>query len=397
MRVGLARLAGTFFRIGATCYGGPAIVAQIREVVVLDKGWVSESEFGESLAFAQMLPGPVAVMTAAHVGWRLHRGPGTAVATAAYVAPSFVLMLALSAAYFHFEGLPVVARAFRGLGAAVVAIVVQSILAMARPAIRNWQGLVIATGAAAGFFAGAGTLLVLAAAALAGVLGGLVWPSNGERAAAPDPPTLGRVATDDGYRRTVLVTAGVALTFAVALPASRLVSPVFPVLGMTMAKINLLAFGGGYTAVALMFQDVVRSAAHPWLTSKEFIDGLALGQITPGPVIITATFIGYRVGGLAGAIFATVCVFLPSPLLLVLIAPRFARVRHLAGVRNAVSGLLAAFIAMLLYVLAAVARSSLVGPWEVVVAAAAFAALRLRVNAVWVVLGATALAFALLR
>jgi chromate transporter len=189
----------------------------------------------------------------------------------------------------------------------------------------------------------------------------------------------------------------VAAAFVVALLASRLVSPLFPALGATMAKINLLAFGGGYTAIALMFRDVVQSAAHPWLTSKEFIDGLALGQITPGPVIITATFIGYRVGGPVGAVFATVCIFLPSSLLLVLAAPHFARVRHLATVQNAVSGLLAAFIAMLLYVLAAVARSAFIGPWDLVVAAAAFAALRLRVNVVWVVLGATAVALAFVR
>jgi len=172
---------------------------------------------------------------------------------------------------------------------------------------------------------------------------------------------------------------------------------VFPALGATMAKINLLAFGGGYTAIALMFHEVVNNTAHAWLTSKEFIDGLALGQITPGPVIITATFIGYRVGGLAGAIFATVCIFLPSSLLLVLIAPHFARVRHLAAVQSAVSGLLAAFIAMLLYVLAAVAKSAFIGPWDVALAAAAFAALRLRVNVVWVVLGATAVALAFMR
>lgn len=397
--VGVSRMqmARTFFHIGATAYGGPAIVAQIREVVVLDKKWVSEGEFAESLAFAQMLPGPVAVLTAAHLGWRLHGGTGAAVALVAYVAPSFLLMLALSAAYFRFEGLPVVTKAFRGLGAAVVAIVVQSILSMARPAIKNWQGLAIAAGAAVGFFAGANTLLVLAAAALAGVLVGLVWPSNGIGAGAPDPPSPGRATTDRSYRRTLVVTTGVALAFVVALLASGLVSPLFPALGATMAKINLLAFGGGYTAIALMFHDVVQSTAHPWLTSKEFIDGLALGQITPGPVIITATFIGYRVGGLAGAIFATVCIFLPSSLLLVLIAPHFARVRHLAAVQSAVSGLLAAFIAMLLYVLAAVAKSAFIGPWDVALAAAAFAALRLRVNVVWVVLGATAIALAFMR
>ena len=397
LRVSMMQMARTFFRIGATSYGGPAIVAQIREVVVLDKQWVSEGEFAESLAFAQMLPGPVAVLTAAHLGWRLHGGAGTAAALTAYVAPSFLLMLALSAAYFRFEGLPAVAKAFHGLGAAVVAIVAQSILSMARPAINDWQGLAIAAGAAVGFFAGASPLLVLAGAALAGVLVGLVWPSSANRAGAPDPPTPVPATADRSDRRTLLVTAGVALAFVVALLASGLVSPLFPALGATMAKINLLAFGGGYTAIALMFHDVVQSTAHPWLTSKEFIDGLALGQITPGPVIITATFIGYRVGGLTGAVFATICIFLPSSLLLVSIAPHFARVRHLATVQSAVSGLLAAFIAMLLYVLAAVAKSAFIGPWDVAMAAAAFAALRLRVNVVWVVLGATALALAFVR
>ena len=395
MGVSRAQMAGTFFRIGATAYGGPAIVAQIREVVVLEKKWVSEGEFAESLAFAQMLPGPVAVQTAAHLGWRLHRGIGTAVALTAYVAPSFLLMLALSAAYFRFEGLPVVAKAFRGLGAAVVAIVAQSILSMARPAVKDWQGLAIAAGAAVGFFAGANTLLVLAAAALAGVLAGLIRRSGRNGTGAPAPSPTGP-AVDGAGRRTALATAGVALAFVGALLASRLVSPAFPVLGGTMAKINLLAFGGGYTAVALMFHDVVQSAHH-WLTAKEFIDGLALGQITPGPVIITATFIGYRVGGLAGAVFATVCIFVPSSLLLVVIAPHFARVRHLAVVQSAVAGLLAAFIAMLLYVLAAVAKSSLLGPWDLALAAAAFTALRLRVNVVWVVLGATAVALLLVR
>jgi chromate transporter len=394
--VSKTQMARTFFRIGATAYGGPAIVAQIREVVVLDKGWVSEDEFAESLAFAQMLPGPVAVLTAAHLGWRLHGGTGTAIALSAYVAPSFLLMLLLSGAYFRFEGLPGVAKAFRGLGAAVVAIVAQSILSMTRPAIKNWQGLALAAGAAVAFFAGANPLLVLAAAALAGILAGFAWPAKGNTAGTLGSQNSKTETADRGYRRTLLVTTGVALAFVGALFASGILSPGFPALGATMAKINLLAFGGGYTAVALMFHDVVQSA-HPWLTSKEFIDGLALGQITPGPVIITATFIGYRVGGVAGAAFATVCIFLPSSLLLVVIAPHFARVRHLAAVQSAVSGLLAAFIAMLLYVLAEVARSAFIGPWDVALAAAAFAALRLRVNVVWVVLGATAIALAFLR
>jgi chromate transporter len=396
MRPTLWRMGRTFFRIGATSYGGPAIVAAIRDVVVVRKAWLSEAEFGETLAFAQMLPGPVATQTAAHVGWRLYRGRGVLVAMLAYNSPAFLLMLALSAAYFRFEGLPAVTAAFRGLGAAVVAIVAQAILSMTRPALRDWRGVAIAACATAGFFAHADTLLVLLAAALAGVLVGLVWPP-GRAGANDDPAVPAESASTGGYRRTLLTTTAVALAFVVALAASRVVSPRFPALGTTMAKINLVAFGGGYTAVALMFQDVVRDPSTGWLTTKEFVDGLALGQITPGPVIITATFIGYRVGGTLGAVFATVCIFLPSSLLLVLLAPHFARFRHLRGVRDAVSGLLAAFIALLLHVLADVARSAFLGPWEIVLAVAAMAALRLKVNAIWVVLGSAALALLFVR
>jgi chromate transporter len=391
--VSRGQLAKTFLRIGATSYGGPAIVAQIREVTVLQKHWLTEDEFRESLAFAQTLPGPIAVATAAHIGWRLHGGVGTFVAMVSYISPAFLLMLGLSAGYFHFEGMPFVTTAFRGLGAAVVAIVVQSIVSMAQPALRNWQGLAIAAVSAVGFFGGADSLLVLLAAAIAGVLVGLAWPGAPGPTAEPLPPTNGA----SSYRRTVLATTAVALVFVVALSASRLISPRFPTLGVMMAKINLVAFGGGYTAIALMFHDVVHNPATAWLTSKEFIDGLALGQITPGPVSITATFIGYRVGGVLGATFATVCIFLPSSLLLVLLAPHFARLRHIAVVQDAVSGLLAAFIAMLLHVLAEVAKSAFLGPWDVALAVAAIVALRLRVNVVWVVLAAIVLSLLVVR
>ncbi len=390
------QIFATFLRIGATSYGGPAIVAQIRNVAVLERGWLTEDEFRESLAFAQMLPGPVATQTAAHIGWRLGGGVGVLLAMLAYNSPAFLLMLGLSAAYFRFERLPVVHAAFRGLGAAVVGIVVQSILSMAQPALRNWRGLVIAALAAWGFFGGANTLLVLAAAALAGIAMGALRrsaPPADENGVPPRPDPVPK----GSYRRTVAAVCGIALVYAGAIAASGAVSPELPTLGISMTKINLIAFGGGYTAVAFMFQEAVHNAAHAWLTPKEFVDGLALGQITPGPVIITATFIGYRVGGVLGSAFATACIFLPSSLLLVLLAPHFARLRHLAVVQDAVGGLLAAFIAMLLHVLAQVARSAFVGPFEVALAIAAVAALRLRVDVIWVVIGATALALLVVR
>jgi chromate transporter len=164
-----------------------------------------------------------------------------------------------------------------------------------------------------------------------------------------------------------------------------------------MTKINLLSFGGGYTAVALMYQETVRHPERHWLSAKEFVDGLALSQVTPGPVIVTGTFIGYRVGRLPGALLATTCLLLPSALLLVLLAPHFAALRKLEVVQSAVRGLLAAFVAMLLHVLAEVAKAAFIAPWTVVASLAAIAALRARVPMVWLLLAAVAAGLLFLR
>lgn len=379
-------LALTFFLIGLTSYGGPAIVAQIRQVIVLKRRWLSEEEFQESLAFCQTIPGPIAVQTAAHIGWRMYGGLGEALALTAYVLPAFGLMLALSAAYFRFGSVPLVAAVFKGLGAVVVGIVAESILSMTQTALKDWRGLLIASAAAAAFFTRQNTLLVLFGSAAVGALliGGPPWRW---RAA---PAQTSAHSGNRGLWRSAAWAAAIGLLFAALLVASGRAWPLFPALGVTMVKVNLLAFGGGYTAVALMYQQVV--ASHGWLTAKEFIDGLALGQITPGPVIVTATFIGYRLGGVAGAFFATACVFIPSSLLMVVLAPQFERIRRYALVGACVRGLLAAFIAMLFLVLWQVGKASLLDWPTVAMALAALAALRLRVNPVWVILAALGVA-----
>jgi chromate transporter len=186
-----------------------------------------------------------------------------------------------------------------------------------------------------------------------------------------------------------------ALLFSGLVASSGLIQPALPALGAAMVKVNLLAFGGGYTAIALMYEQVV--AAKAWLTPKEFVDGLALGQVTPGPVIMTSTFIGYRVGGPAASALSTFCVFWPSALLLVLLAPEFERVRRIRAVAAAVRGLLAAFVAMLFFVLWQVAEASLTDLATLVIAAAAVVLFRLKVAPGWVVLAAVVLSAFLFR
>ncbi len=166
-------LARTFFWIGLTSYGGPAIVAQIRKVTVRDKRWLTDDEFGESLAFCQTLPGPIAVQTGAHVAWRLRGALGALVATVAYVLPAFLLMLGLSALYFRTGQLPAVQTILQGLRAVVVAIVADSILSMAQPSLKDWRGVLLAGAAAAALLGGVSAFLVLLGAALLAVP--LLW------------------------------------------------------------------------------------------------------------------------------------------------------------------------------------------------------------------------------
>ncbi len=372
-------LAAVFLRIGATAYGGPAIVAQIRKVTVGDKGWLTEEEFAESLAFCQTLPGAIAVQTAAHVAWRL-RGPmGALVATVTYVLPAFLLMLGLSAAYVATGSVAWVEAALQGLHAVVVAIILDSILSMLKPALRDWRGVLLAALAAGALVLRAGALLVLLGSALVAVP--LFWGQ-----APPDRKGEGegRRPPSHGWRSVAGILAAAAI-FALAVVGAGALDPRLPALAVTMVKVDLLAFGGGYTAVALMHDQVVR--VHPWLTNQQFLDGLVMGQMTPGPVILTATFIGYQVAGVAGAFMATAAIFMPSWLLLALLAPQFARIRGLAWVYRMVRGLLAAFVAMLVWVLIQVGGDA-VSDWRgLALGAAAFAALRLKVAPLWVVGG----------
>ncbi len=379
-QIGVRDLAWTFFKIGATSYGGPAIVGRIREVCVLDKKWLSGEEFEETLAFCQTLPGPIAVQTAAHIGWRKAGNLGLFVSLATYVLPTFLLMLLLSWAYFRFGGVPLVATIFKGLGAAVAGIVAQAILGLANSALKDWKGILVACLAAGALFLGMSALLVLLGAALAAAALRMGRPSSKIQGAQPG---------NRGAPGTWAWLIGVALFFAAAAWLSGRLNPKLPELAVVMAKVDLLAFGGGYTAVALMFDLCVHAQA--WLTPKAFVDGLALSQVTPGPVIVNATFIGFAVGGFWGAIVATVAVFLPSALLLAALAPFYERLVAIPITGALVRGLLAAFMALLFQVLWKVASESITDIPAAAIAIVAFVLLVKKTDPLWVIGGAVVL------
>jgi chromate transporter len=371
-----------FLRLGLTAFGGPAMVAYIREVVVRKKGWVTEQSFADGVALCQTLPGATALQAAAYAGLRAAGPAGAVVAFLAFALPAFVLMVALAAAYQQAQAIPVAVAAFRGLQGIVVALVANAAVDFGRRTVTTGRDGALAVTAAALLMARVSPILVICGAGVAGLA--MTRPAEGEsrHPTATAPAATARTAA-------ILVLGLIALLTVLFLTTPRLFH-----LAALMVKVDLFAFGGAYASLPVMLHEVVE--ARGWLDPRTFMDGIALGQVTPGPIVITATFVGYQVAGLAGAVVATLAVFVPSLTLLIAAVPHFDRLQSSALVQHAVHGILASFVGLLV---AVALRFALAAAWSLPLAAiiaAAFLALRLKVDILWVVLAGGGLAALLL-
>ncbi|HQT93398.1 MAG: hypothetical protein B7Z68_00795 [Acidobacteria bacterium 21-70-11] len=313
-------LAG--LRLGTVGFGGGlAVLSLIRREFVERRRLLSDAEFAEVAAMSQALPGAVSVNAFTILGTRLGGWWCGLVAGWAFIWPSFLMMLAFAATYPAFRYLPMMDAALVGMSAAVVALVVVTAVSLARAgAIRQRLDAILA--AAAFVLVALNCIGVLEAVLLAGLVGILARaPKLGPSAGAVFPPWL-----------VMILIRGASLSGFFALAA-------------VFLRIGAATFGGGFVMIPFIEQEVVLH--HAWLTPREFADAVALGQITPGPVVISATFIGYRVAGLLGSVVATGMVFLPPGLLAIAAGHALERFSQnqvvagfLAGVRPAVVGLL---------------------------------------------------------
>jgi chromate transporter len=268
--------------------------------------------------------------------------------------------------------LPIAVSAFAGLGALVVAIVANATISFGARTLLKWQGLLIALAAAGLFGLGTSPLAIILLAALLGVL--LLKAQRLPAGLAAAPCKLYSLRSFI----VLLVLTGGALTLLL------FVDPRLFRLAALMAKIDISAFGGGFASVPLMFHEIV-DVRH-WLDGPMLLNGIALGQVTPGPIVITATFIGYLLYGPLGGIIATVSVFLPSFLVVVGVAPYYDKLRMSGDFHKAIEGILCSFVGLLLFV---TVRFAMNVPWDIIrimLAVVAFVALRLKVNILWVVL-----------
>jgi chromate transporter len=339
-------LSKAAFYIGATGYGGPAVVAHMKKILVQKKHWLSDDDFMDALSIAQVLPGATGVSIMAYIGNRLAGLWGAIVMPAVFVTPAFILVVVLAQLYFTYSNIGFVKSIMAGLGALVIALLINATVQIGKSVFKKgdpkvYRGLSIAAIAfVLSYILHFDVIYIILLSGSAGFLlfyFDTVLPSHVERVAA-------RVSTprsSKDMRKKVIYP----LFFLVVACALVFLAPLARQIGTTFFIIGSFAFGGGITSIPLIQHQVVDQLG--WVTLSQFRDGIAIGQITPGPIFITATFIGYRVFGLLGALAATVAVFLPSLILITAISRVQANIKNMKSYRTITKGFLAGFIGIL--------------------------------------------------
>lgn len=365
------------FKLGATAYGGPGMISQIKEMAVNRYGWLKEGEFMRGVALCQLIPGATMVQIVTYVGYRVRGTLGALTAAVAFVLPAFIVLLALSAIYFKFHTLWFIQALFKGLGAIVVAIILNACITFGKSVLKDWKVIVISVLSFFAFFFQWNFVLIFVLAAVAGLL---LSPKKVQtKALPPEAPRQEAVK-----ERPWLILLVLATFISVVLGFCYLVDPRIVHTSLSLSKIGALTFGGGFTAIPLIQYEMV-DRFH-WLSTKEFLDGIALGQVTPGPIMITATFVGYKVSNLLGASMATLGVFFPSFFILVLLIPYHDRLRGVEKVRMMEQGVLGSFIGMLALVLYNFGKTSLVDVPSILMASGAFLAIYKKINLPYILL-----------
>jgi chromate transporter len=360
--VSLAELFKVFFVIGLTAFG-VAVLQSLRSVPV-ERGWLGSEEVDEGLGLVQLYPGAMMVDLVAFIGYTTRGIRGALAATVGFVAPSLVLVLGLSWGYVEYGTAGGVRDLVVGLDAIVVGVVVNVALDFAGQHLRGKLSIAIALAAVGIGVAGANLLWAVLGALIIGAL-----------ALRPPPdPRQSSVAAARISRRGFALSLVPALVVAAGAIAAALAPGTLAELIAEMAKIGTIAFGNGYTILPVLQQDVVSS--HHWMTVQVFGAGIAFGQATPGPILITAVFVGFVVAGWWGGILAGVAIFAPSVAMTMVAAEIYPYLRRRRSVRGAIKGIMAAFVGLLATVILSLGHHLLRVPAALVLSAAALTAAR---------------------
>jgi chromate transporter len=368
----LVELTQLFLKLGIIGFGGPAAhIAMMEDEVVTRRNWMSRDHFLDIVGATNLIPGPNSTEMTMHVGYHRAGWPGLIVAGSCFILPAVLITAALAWGYVQFGSLPQVAPFLIGIKPAILVIILGAVWKLGQKALKGWRLAVIGIGVLAAVFLGVNEVIAL----LGGGLIGMLWLRLSER-------WLGQAAA------LLLPIPGLRGGLADHLQAGQ--PPNLWELFLFFLKIGSILYGSGYVLVALLEGGLVHDLG--WLTQQQLLDAIAIGQFTPGPVLSTATFIGYLILGPPGAIVATAGIFLPSFIFVGLLNPIIPRLRQLSWTAAFLDAVNISAVALILAVLINLGRTTLTAwPAWVIAILATVATFRFKLSSAWVVLGGAVL------
>jgi chromate transporter len=388
----LGAVARLFGKLGLIAFGGPAAhIGMMEDEVVERRGWLSRQRFLDMVGATNLIPGPNSTEMAMHVGYVRAGWRGLFVGGACFILPAVLVTVAFAWAYVRYGSLPSITPFMNGIKPAVLAVILAAVWRLGKTAVKGPAVAVIGLAVMLAVLIG-GVNEVLAL--LAGAVLGALWLMLGRRGKAGQDSDPGTAAIVPAIGTAV---ASASTSTAAALPAASLLAatsvPLWK-LGLFFLKVGAVLYGSGYVLVAFMEGDLVET--YGWLTRPELLDAIAIGQLTPGPVLSTATFVGYLIAGVPGAAVATLAIFLPSFAFVWILAPIVPRLRDsrwtaafLDAVNVSAVGLMAAVMIAL--------SGAVLTDWKawLIAVGATVLAVKVRVSSIWLVLGGAVLGWVL--
>lgn len=366
-RTPLSSLALLFLRLGTTAFGGPAAhIAMMEDEVVRRRRWLTRDQFLDLLGATNLIPGPNSTEMAIHIGHRRAGWKGLLVAGVSFIIPAMLIVTGFAWAYVRYGSLPQVTGILYGIKPVIIAIVLQALWALGRNATKTWLLAAIGFAGVVLTFLGVHELLILLGGGVVAGIVRLTQQRTGKLHSLISTPTLA----------VFLQSSAAATSTAFGL------WPLF----LFFLKVGAVLYGSGYVLLAFIRADLVER--WHWLTESQLLDAIAVGQVTPGPVFTTATFIGYLLGGPKGALVGTIGIFLPAFFFVAISGPLVPRIRHSPTAGAFLDGVNAAALALMVVVTYQLGRAAVVDiPTIALAVAAAILLFQFRINSAWLVLG----------
>ena len=380
-KIRLGVIFWTYLQMGSTAFGFS--VLQKIKTIIRKKHWLSETELEEGIALVQLYPGPIMINLNTYIGYKLRGLPGALLSTLGFITPTTILMIGLSSVYFSLGQLAWIRPVFTGLEALIVGILINVVLDFGKRGIANPVQAGIAVIAFSVLVLHLNVIFLVLLALIAGAL--FLRPENNGEKKKQNSLPVSEITAVGWWKRwygipvaLLFLLGGIGLSVGLSSDVGKT--------ALSFFKIGSIAFGNGLTILPLIQADVVDK--FHWLTYNQFVDGIALSQITPGPFLVIATFIGFKLGGVWGSLLTTFAIFAPSFVLTLIFTEVFSHIKNLTFVKGALSGVLAAFVGLLAAMLLQMGAVISPHPAALIFAAGAFAGVRyVKLDILWIFAG----------